>query len=89
MNTITMEEAIKIFEIGSKWKHFKGYILTIIAVAKHTETDEILIIYNCENPDDSSYNSSIWARPVDMFFESVDKTKYPNINQTYRIERII
>ena len=74
--------------IGSKWRHFKGYILTIISVATHTETNEVLVIYQCEDPNDVNYTPSIWARPINMFFDELDKDEYPNVTQKYRIERI-
>ncbi len=65
-------------EIGKKYKHFKGTIYTVIAIAKNTETLEELVIYKHDN--------DVWARPLDMFISKVDKEKYPNVNQEYRFE---
>lgn len=76
------------FPIGSTWKHFKGYELTVIAVAKHTETGETLVVYECRNPKDENYVPSIWARPMSMFFEKIDENKYPEHKGEYRITRM-
>lgn len=67
-------------EVGKKYKHFKGTIYEVIAIAKHTETLEDLIIY--------THDDKIWARPYDMFNSEVDHEKYPNIKQKYRFEEI-
>ena len=67
-------------EVGKKYRHFKGTIYKVIAIAKHTETDEDLVIYSCDD--------KIWARPYDMFVSKVDKEKYPETNQIYRFEPV-
>ena len=69
-------------EVDKLYKHFKGHIYKIIAIAKHSETLEELVVYqNIETND-------VWVRPIEMFKELVDKEKYPNIEQTYRFEQI-
>ena len=74
-----MERQIK---IGKTYKHFKGHIVKVISIAKHTETEEMLVIYEHQGTND------IWARPYDMFNSLVDKEKYPNVNQQYRFEEV-
>ena len=64
---------------GEKYKHFKiGKIVTIIGISRHTETEEISVVYECEG--------HIWNRPIEMFMSEVDKEKYPNAEQKYRFE---
>ena len=64
---------------GEKYKHFKiGKIVTIIGISRHTETEEISVIYE--------YEGHIWNRPLEMFMSEVDKGKYPNAEQKYRFE---
>lgn len=64
---------------GEKYKHFKiGKIVTIIGISRHTETEEISVIYE--------YEGHIWNRPLEMFMSEVDKEKYPNADQKYRFE---
>ena len=67
---------------GQVYKHFKGFIITILCVCKHTETMEDMVIYTHDKSD------KIWARPLNMFFEEVDHEKYPNVTQKYRFELI-
>lgn len=48
--------------IGAKYRHFKGSEYEIIALARHSETLEELVVYKALNGD-----SEIWARPKSMF----------------------
>lgn len=66
---------------GEKYKHFKlGKIVTIIGISRHTETEEISVVYE--------YEGHIWNRPLEMFMSVVDKGKYPNAEQKYRFELV-
>jgi hypothetical protein len=69
-------------EVGKIYRHFKGMKVKIIAVCKHTETLEDMVVY--EELD----NNQIWVRPLKMFKEKVDMKKYPYAKQTYRFEKI-
>lgn len=64
---------------GEKYKHFKlGKIVTVIGISRHTETEEITVVYE--------YEGHIWNRPLEMFMGEVDKKKYPDAKQRYRFE---
>ena len=69
-------------EVGKKYKHFKGHLVEVIAIAKHSETMEDMVVY--KHLETNEY----WARPYDMFNSLVDKEKYPDIKQKYRFEKI-
>ena len=78
------------FKIGTVVRHFKWetddednilkYLYIIKDFAKHTETEEELVIYQ------SLYSGKVFARPVGMFVSEVDHEKYPNIKQLHRLE---
>lgn len=67
---------------GMRVRHFKGNTYEILCVALHTETEEQLVIYQSEE------SGNIFARPYKMFCDKVDKERYPNSTQTYRLEEI-
>lgn len=74
---------------GSKWRHFKGTVATVITVAKHSETGEPLVIYECSgNAGRTNHEDGVYARPLAMFLSEVDRDKYPDAGQKYRLERI-
>lgn len=66
-------------QVGDVYTHFKGMRVYIVDLAYHTETEEPLVVYR--------HKDISWARPLEMFLSKVDKEKYPNTTQYYRLER--
>ena len=62
-----------------KYRHFKGNEYEVIGFARHSETEEKLVLYrSLKNPDE------LWARPYDMFREIITRDG----RQFRRFERI-
>ena len=86
------------FNEGEIIKHFKRellateellkeptkYLYRYIGVSTHTETEEKTVVYQAMYGDCKIYN-----RPYDMFYGEVDKEKYPESNQKYRLESFV
>ena len=76
--------------VGDVVRHFKREYVSpetseclyrVLAFARHTETDEELVIYQAMYPPFKTC-----ARPYEMFMSRVDREKYPAAAQEYRFE---
>jgi hypothetical protein len=50
-----------------RYRHFKGKEYIVIGVARHSETQEELVVYRQDYGD-----RSLWVRPTAMFLERVE-----------------
>lgn len=50
-----------------RYRHYKGKDYEVLGVARHSETEEPLVVYRCLYGD-----FSLWVRPLAMFQETVD-----------------
>lgn len=54
-----------------KYRHFKGNLYEVIGVARHSETQEEMVVYR------ALYGEyGLWVRPAVMWTETVDRDGY-------------
>lgn len=59
---------MKKIELGI-YQHYKGKKYLVLGVAKHSETEEDLVVYVTLYEND---RSSLWVRPLTMFLEEIN-----------------
>ena len=57
----------KIDILPGRYRHYKGEDYEVIGIARHSETEEELVVYRCLYGD-----YSLWVRPLSMFRETVN-----------------
>ena len=50
-----------------RWRHFKGGEYEVICVARHSETEEEMVVYR------ALYDGGMWVRPASMWLETVER----------------
>jgi hypothetical protein len=64
--------------VPGRYRHYKGGEYEVIGVARHSETDERLVVYR------PLYNDTgLWVRPAAMFAETVLVNGQPVPRFTY------
>ena len=61
-----------------RYRHFKGGEYEVIGVARHSETDETLVVYRPLYED-----SGLWVRPLSMFVERVTRGERTTLRFEY------
>ena len=49
-----------------RYRHYKGKDYEVLGVARHSETEEWLVVYRCLYGD-----QSLWVRPLELFEDEV------------------
>ena len=60
---------------GKVYKHFKGGYILVISTAKHSDRDEIEVVYKGLN------NGQIYARPIESFVEIVKNSEDKDVSR--------
>ena len=64
---LTFEEAVASIPSG-RYRHFKGNEYEVIAIARHSETEEPMVVYRALYGE-----GRIWVRPANMWNETVER----------------
>ena len=69
-------------EIGEIYRHYKNHQLyEIIAIGKHSETLEDLVVYKALYESDKFPMGQIWCRPLKMWDETINgKSRFEKIS---------
>ena len=57
----------KTIVINAEYEHYKGFLYKVLAIARHSETLEELVVYQALYGEED-----IWVRPLAMFLENVE-----------------
>ena len=80
----TYEEAVRSIPLG-RYRHFKGNEYEVIAIARHSETEEVMVVYKALYGD-----NGIWCRPASMWNEKIERggKTYKRFYRSDIIERV-
>ena len=80
----TYEEAVAAIPPG-RYRHFKGREYEVIAVARHSETEEPMVVYKALYGE-----GGMWVRPAIIWYETVERggQTYKRFYRLDRIERV-
>lgn len=81
---MTYEEAVQSIPCG-RYRHFKGKPYEVVGIARHSETDEPMVVYRALYGE-----GGLWTRPASMWNEEVtrDGKTYHRFYRLDRIERV-
>ncbi len=64
---MTYDDAIRAITPG-RYRHFKGNEYEVIGIARHSETEEPLVVYRALYGE-----HGLWVRPADMWNEQITR----------------
>ena len=60
-------------KINGTYKHFKGHIVKVVALGRHSETKEWFVVYEKTQDGKGYKKGDVWIRPMEMFLEMVER----------------
>lgn len=64
---------------GTNWLHYKGGTYTVLVVAEHTETKELMVVYQHQG------SLKLYTRPLSMWYDDVGdgRTRFTSAPQPW------
>ena len=84
---MTYEEAVTGIALG-RYRHFKGKEYEVLAIARHSETKEPMVVYKALYNSDIYGDGAVWIRPADMWNETVPDPNAHNDQEVKRFTRV-
>ena len=78
---MTYEETVRTIPCG-RYRHFKGNEYEVIGIARHSETEEPMVVYRALYGE-----GGLWVRPAEMWNEQVNRDG-KTYHRFYRLDRI-
>ena len=75
------KEAVQTIQPG-RYRHFKGNAYEVVGIARHSETEEPLVVYRALYGE-----GGLWVRPAEMWNEIVERSG-KTYRRFYRLDRI-
>ena len=50
-----------------RYKHFKGNLYLVLSIATHSETEELMVVYQALYGE-----RGVWVRPLKMFMDTIE-----------------
>lgn len=67
MNELFMSQQNQAIVAQGIYRHYKGNLYQVLHTARHSETEETLVVYRCLYGE-----YGVWVRPLSMFTETIE-----------------
>ena len=76
-------------KIGAIYKHFKGHLIEVLMIVRHTETEEEMVVYRELSVNKDYGKNSLWVRPLKMFLETIERDgkKFPRFELVRNLKK--
>lgn len=70
-------------QVGGVYRHFKGFMAKVIILAKHTETGEMLVVYECIDVENNGNHKDHIYMPVQSkcFYQKLTMKNIPIVSR--------
>lgn len=58
--------------VGSQFLHYKGMRYVILSIGRHSESEDLHVVYQALYADEEFGDGAIWIRPLGMFLQTIE-----------------